>query len=61
MYVPIGPDGAMAIKEGRSKPGDHVELRAEMRSLAVLSNCPQTYNPASGGTPTPIRVVVWKP
>lgn len=61
MYVPIGPDGEMAIKEGRSKPGDHVDLRAEMRTLAVLSNCPQMYNPASGGTPTSIRVVVWRP
>lgn len=61
MYVPIGGDGAMAIAEGRSKPGDHVELRAEMKTLAVISNCPQKYNPASGGNPTPVRVVVWRP
>jgi len=61
MYVPIGRNGAFAIEEGRSKPGDHVELEARMRVLAVLSNCPQKYNPASGGNPTPIRVVVWRP
>jgi len=61
MYVPIGADGAMAIKEGKSKPGDHVEIEADMKALAVLSNCPQMYNPASGGTPTPVRAVVWKP
>lgn len=61
MYVPVGPNGALAIKQGRSKPGDYVELRAETKALAVLSNCPQKYNPASGGDPTPIRVVAWKP
>jgi uncharacterized protein YcgI (DUF1989 family) len=38
-----------------------VEIEARMRVLAVLSNCPQKYNPASGGNPTPIRVVVWRP
>jgi uncharacterized protein YcgI (DUF1989 family) len=59
--VPVGPDGAMAIADGRSKPGDFVELRAEMKTLAVLSNCPQKYNPASGGNPTPVRVIAWRP
>ena len=58
MYVPVGPDGRMAIADGRSRPGDYVELRAEMDVLAVLSNCPQIYNPANGYNPTPIRVSV---
>lgn len=58
MYVPVGPDGTMAISDGRSKPGDHVELRADMDVLAVLSNCPQVHNPANAYRPTPIRVVV---
>jgi urea carboxylase-associated protein 1 len=61
MYVPVEADGKMAIVEGRSKPGDFVDLRAEMNVLAVLSNCPQIYNPACGGKPTPIRVVVSNP
>lgn len=58
MYVPVGPDGRMAIADGRSKPGDYVELQAEMDVLAVLSNCPQIYNSANGYNPTPIRVCV---
>src|SRR5262245_48301352 len=58
MNVPVGTDGQMAIVEGLSKPGDHVELRAEMDVLAVISNCPQTRNPCNGFRPTPIRVVV---
>lgn len=56
MYVPVGPNGEMAIADGFSKPGDIVELRAEMDVLAVLSNCPQIYNPANGYRPTPILV-----
>jgi urea carboxylase-associated protein 1 len=58
MYVPVGPSGAMAIVQGRSRPGDHVDLRAEMDALAVISNCPQVRNPANDFRPTPIRVIV---
>jgi len=58
MNVPVDADGAMAIADGVSKPGDHVDLRAEMDVLAVISNCPQTRNPCNGFNPTPIRVVV---
>lgn len=59
MSVPVETDGTMAIVEGASKAGDYVDLRAEMDVLAVLSNCPQIYNPASGGKPTPIRALVF--
>jgi uncharacterized protein len=58
MNVPVGADGVMGIVDGLSRPGDYVELRAEMDVLAVLSNCPQTHNPCNGFNPTPIRVIV---
>ena len=58
MNVPVQPDGTMGIVDGRSKPGDFVELHAEARVLAVISNCPQVHNPCNGFNPTPIRVVV---
>lgn len=61
MNVPVEPDGTMGIVEGLSRPGDHVDLRAEMDVLAVISNCPQTRNPCSGFGPTPIQVVVTAP
>jgi urea carboxylase-associated protein 1 len=61
MNVPVAPDGAMKIAEGLSTSGDYVELRAEMDALVAVSNCPQIYNPASGGRPTPIRLVVYTP
>jgi urea carboxylase-associated protein 1 len=60
MNVPVKEDGSMAIVDGLSKPGDHVELRAERDVLAVISNCPQTLNPCNGYNPTPIRCVVRK-
>lgn len=60
MHVPVGPDGAAEISRPLSKPGDYVDLRAETNVLAVLSNCPQEFNLATGANgPTPIRVIVW--
>jgi len=61
MNVPVEADGTMGIVDGLSKPGDYVDLRAEMDVLAVISNCPQTHNPCNGFKPTPIRVVVTEP
>jgi urea carboxylase-associated protein 1 len=56
MSVPVGQDGHMAISDGPSKPGDFVDVEALTDVIAVLSNCPQKYNPASGYNPSPIRV-----
>lgn len=61
MYVPVTKDGDAAIAEGVSKPGDHVDLRADMDILAVLSNCPEALNPATGERPTPVRAVIYRP
>ena len=58
MNVPVRQDGAMAIEPGLSKPGDFVEQVAEVPVIAVLSNCPQRFNPAAGFGPTPIDVVI---
>jgi len=43
-----------------SKPGDYVDLRAEMDVLAVVSNCPQMNNPVNDYNPTPVRAIVWQ-
>lgn len=59
MSVPVQPDGTALIVDGRSRPGDHIDLLAEMDVLAVLSNCPQLHNPASGSGPTPIQVTIF--
>jgi len=61
MNVPVLADGTMGIVDGKSKAGDFVDLRAESRVLAVVSNCPQVHNPCNGFNPTPIRVIVTDP
>jgi urea carboxylase-associated protein 1 len=59
MNVPVSADGAAEIIDSQSKPGDYVDLRAEMDVLAVLSNCPQELNPAAGAGPSPVRVIIF--
>jgi urea carboxylase-associated protein 1 len=61
MSVPVLPDGRAGVADGGSRPGSHVELRAERDVLAVLSNCPQMHNPCNGYNPTPIQVVIYQP
>ena len=60
-YVPVGPKGEMDFKPPISKPGDHIDLRAERDVLTILSNCPQINNPAAGFNPTPVQVSIWDP
>jgi hypothetical protein len=61
MNVPVGSDGAAQITESQSRPGDYIDLRAEMAVLAVLSNCPEELNPATGlNGPSPVRAIVWR-
>jgi uncharacterized protein len=62
--VPVGPDGRLAdtvFVDGLSRPGDFVDLRAEMNVLALVANCPQVNNPCAGLHPTPVRVTIWDP
>ena len=56
MSVPVGRDGRMAIADSPSKAGDFVDVAALTDVIAVISNCPQRYNPAAGYNPTPVRI-----
>jgi urea carboxylase-associated protein 1 len=58
MNVPVEADGALGIVDGISAPGLHVDLRAEMDVVVVVSNCPQINNPCNGFNPTPVRMLV---
>ena len=58
MNVPVEKDGALGIVDGISAPGKYVEMRAEMDTLVVISNCPQINNPCNGFNPTPVRVTI---
>lgn len=57
---PVEDEGRVAIdKDPVSKPGDHIDLRADMDLLVSISACPQENNPCNGFNPTPIRVAVY--
>lgn len=58
MNVPVGPDGTLGIVDGISRPGLHVDVRAEIDVLVVISNCPQVNNPCNGFDPTPVQLSV---
>ena len=57
--VAVEPDGSLAWAEKTAKPGDFIDLRAEMNVLVILSNCPHPLDPSPSYEPKPIRVVVW--
>lgn len=61
MNVPIDPSGNFTVVDGVSKPGDAIELIAEMDVLCLISNCPQINNPCNGFFPTPIQVTIFEP
>jgi urea carboxylase-associated protein 1 len=60
MNVPIDPSGDFTVVDGMSKPGDHIDMVAEMDVLCLISNCPQVNNPCNGFFPTPVRVVIYQ-
>ena len=61
MNAPVQPDGTFTLGSAHSKPGDHLDLRAEMNLIVAISNCPQELNPVNGPGPTTIKVVLYNP
>jgi urea carboxylase-associated protein 1 len=59
MNVPVTPAGKLTFEDGVSDAGKYVELRAEMDTLIVISNCPQLNNPCNAYNPTPVEVLIW--
>jgi len=59
MNVPVTPEGKLTFADGVSDAGKYVELRAEMDTLIVISNCPQLNNPCNAYNPTPVRILIW--
>jgi urea carboxylase-associated protein 1 len=60
MNVPVEADGTLGIVDGISAPGKQLDLRAQMDTLVVISNCPQINNPCNGFNPTPVRVIIFE-
>jgi len=60
MNVPVSAEGKTAIREPKSKPGDYLDLRANIDLLIAISNCPQERNPCNAFNPTSLQVVVYE-
>jgi len=59
MNLTFQPDGSMRLQEPLSKPGDYIDLKAEMDCIIAISNCPQDKNPCNGFNPTPLQIKVF--
>ena len=60
MNVPVTPAGGLTFEDGISDAGKYVELIARMKTIVLISNCPQLNNPCNAYNPTPIEVFVWR-
>jgi len=56
--VVVDDDGAMRFVPGNSKPGDFVDLRAEMDTLVVLNTCPHPLDPSTEWAPRPVDIAI---
>jgi uncharacterized protein len=59
MNVPVTPAGELRFADGISGPGRHVQMRAHMDVLVLISNCPQLNNPCNAYNPTPVQILIW--
>lgn len=60
MNIPVGDGGRLEFRPPRSRPGDHVVLRAEQECVVVFSACPQDVSsiPVNADAPTEAHFVV---
>lgn len=58
--VSAGADGRFAWRDGVRRPGDFVEVRAEMPLRLVLSAAPHPLDPASAYAPGAVEVIRWR-
>lgn len=59
MNVPVTPDGGLTFADGISAPGRYVEVQSIVKTITLISNCPQLNNPCNAYNPTPVRVLIW--
>jgi urea carboxylase-associated protein 2 len=61
-FAPVGTDekGKLVWRDGTVKPGDYIDLRAEMDLIVALSNCPHPLSPAPDWSAEPVRAILWR-
>ena len=56
--VVVDESGAMHFAPGNSKPGDAIELRAEMNVLTLLNTCQHPLDPHPTYAPKPVKLEI---
>jgi urea carboxylase-associated protein 2 len=58
-FAPVSLDGAGRFhwQQGRKRPGDFVDLRAEMNLIVVASNCPHPLDPTRPAATGPVTLI----
>ena len=61
-FAPVvtGAEGHFHWKDGVLKPGDYIDLRAEMDIVVTLSNCPHPLSPRPSWEAGPVRAILWR-
>ena len=58
--VSVDVDGNLSFQTGNSRPGDYVELRAEMNTIVVLNSCPHPMDTRSKYSVSDVQMTIWK-
>lgn len=61
MPVIYKPDGSIGRSEVTNKPGDYIDLMAEMDIIVAISNCPSERSPVNAYNPTAMQAVIFNP
>ena len=61
MPVIYNPDGSVSRYPVKNKPGDYIDLMAEMDIIMAISNCPSERSPVNAYNPTPLQAVIFNP
>jgi len=61
-FAPVSLDeaGRFRWQEGRKRPGDFVDLRAEMNLIVAVSNCPHPLHPARPAVSGPVTLIKYQ-
>ena len=60
MNFTVAESGDISYGVTVSKPGDYIDLTADMDVLIGISNCPQELNEANGFNCTALRIAVFQ-
>jgi urea carboxylase-associated protein 2 len=58
--VTVDDSGDMTFVPGNSRPGDYVELRAEMNVLVIVNTCQHPLDPVAQYQPKPVHLSIRK-